>query len=217
MEPIKNSIDAKLVQEFWRLRAQQEDSRWTPKTYLDFEIETMQQLRKNRSSMNILDLGSGSGSLSRNLTNQSDKLTAVDFEPSFQKFFLNESRFNFIHDTVDQFISKEKYDLILLFGVVTHLNQTAESVTYKNMASMLRESGVVVVKNQCSDSEEFIFNGYSRDLGVNYSARYPNINDQRNRLQKHFTNVEILEYPEWSKKYPNTSHLMFICKNSHLN
>jgi 2-polyprenyl-3-methyl-5-hydroxy-6-metoxy-1,4-benzoquinol methylase len=118
MEPIKNSIDAKLVQEFWRLRAQQEDSRWTPKTYLDFEIETMQQLRKNRSSMNILDLGSGSGSLSRNLTNQSDKLTAVDFEPSFQKFFLNESRFNFIHDTVDQFISKEKYDLILLFGVV---------------------------------------------------------------------------------------------------
>jgi cyclopropane fatty-acyl-phospholipid synthase-like methyltransferase len=211
------SIDTKLVQEFWRLRAQEEDSRWTSKLYLDFEINTVKQLHQNKSSMRILDLGSGSGSLSRHLTNQRDKLTAIDFEPSFQRFFLNENRFNFIHGKVDQFISKEKYDLILLFGVVTHLNESEESATYKNMAYMLGDSGVVVVKNQCSDSEEFIFNGFSRDLGVNYSARYPNINEQKNRLQKYFANVEILMYPEWSKKYPNSSHFMFICKNSPLN
>jgi cyclopropane fatty-acyl-phospholipid synthase-like methyltransferase len=214
MESADSSIDNELVQEFWRKRAELEDNRWTPMPYLEFEIEKVQEFLSDDKELSILDLGSGSGSLSRHLTKQNDILTAVDFESSFERFFLQDPRYNFIHCEVDKFISLQKYDLILLFGVVTHLNVQAEDVTYKNIKAMLNHDGLVVVKNQCSVSEEFIFNGFSKELDTNYSARYPNSFEQRDRLLTQFDQVEILEYPSWSKKYPNSAHFMFICRKS---
>ena len=212
MESSSNSIDANLIEEFWSRRAKEEDNRWTPEPFLKFEIGKVSELLTEDKKLSILDLGSGSGTLSRNLTNPNDTLTAVDFESSFQRFFTHDSRFSFVNCRVDKFLSPEKYDLILLFGVVTHLNLTEENVTYKNISSMISRDGILVVKNQCSDTEEFIFNGFSSDLGVNYSARYPSRHEQRNRLLEHFMEVEILEYPSWSKKHRNTTHLMFICR-----
>ena len=177
-----------------------------------YGLEKVQEFLNDNRKLSILDLGSGSGSLSRHLTKPNDTLTAVDFESSFERFFLQEPRYNFIHCEVDKFISPQKYDLILLFGVVTYLNLQEEDVTYQNMKSMLSHDGLVVVKNQCSDSEEFIFNGFSKELGTNYSARYPSSFEQRDRLLRQFDQVEILEYPSWSKKYPNSNHVMFICR-----
>lgn len=213
MESLNSSIDVELVQEFWKMRAEREDNRWTPEPFLKFEIQKVKSLYPEDRRLKILDLGSGSGSLSRHLTKPNDALTAVDFEPAFERFFLQDPRFNFIHREVNKFTSNEKYNLILFFGVVTHLNVSEEEVTYKNIAAMLSEEGIAVVKNQCSDSDEFIFNGYSTDLGVHYSARYPNSLEQREKLLKHFTQVQILEYPSWSKKFANSSHIMFICKS----
>ena len=217
MESADSSIDNELVQEFWKKRAGLEDNRWTPMPYLKFEIEKVQEFLNDNRKLSILDLGSGSGSLSRHLTKPNDTLTAVDFESSFERIFLQDPRYNFIHCEVDKFISPQKYDLILLFGVVTYLNLQEEDVTYQNMKSMLSHDGLVVVKNQCSDSEEFIFNGFSKELGTNYSARYPSSFEQRDRLLRQFDQVEILEYPSWSKKYPNSFHVMFTCRKSRSN
>jgi len=212
MESADYSLDNELIREFWCKRAGLEDNRWTPKRYLTFEIEKVQQFLNNGRKLSILDLGSGSGTLSRYLTKPNDTLTAVDFESSFARFFLQDTRYNFIHCEVSKFFSPQKYDLILLFGVVTHLNLREEDLTYQNMSSMLSHNGLVIVKNQCSDSEEFIFNGFSEALDTDYSARYPSIVEQKNRLQRHFEQVELLEYPSWSKEYPNSTHLMFICR-----
>ena len=212
MESTKSSIDTELVKEFWRRQAQQEDNRWTPKLFLTFEMETVSKFLDNQRKLSILDLGCGSGSLSRYLTKPGDTLTAVDFEPSFERFFLQDPRFRFICCEVDKFTSTEKYDLLLLFGVVTHLNTHKEDVTYKKISSMTNEDGIVIVKNQCSDSDEFIFNGFSKDLDAHYSARYPNIFEQRDKLLKYFPQVEMLQYPSWSKKHHDSTHVMFICK-----
>jgi trans-aconitate methyltransferase len=214
MESANSFIDPELVQEFWRKRAELEDKRWTPMPYLNFEIEKVLEFLNHERKLSILDLGSGSGSLSRHLTKPNDTLMAVDFESSCERFFLQDPRYNFIHCEVDKFISSQKFNLILLFGVVTYLNVEEEEVTYQNMKSMLSHDGLVVVKNQCSDFEEFNFNGFSKELGTNYSARYPNSFEQRDRLLRQFDQVEILEYPSWSKKYPNSSHFMFICRKS---
>jgi trans-aconitate methyltransferase len=214
MESAESSMDNELVKEFWRKRAGLEDNRWTPMPYLKFEIEKVQEFLNDTRKLSILDLGSGSGSLSRHLTKPNDTLTAVDFESSFERFFLQDPRYNFIHCEVDKFISPQKYDLILLFGVVTYLTAQEEDVTYQNMKSMISNDGLVIVKNQCSDSGEFIFNGFSKELDTNYSARYPNSLEQRDRLLRQFNEVEILEYPSWSKQYRNSSHLMFICRES---
>lgn len=213
MESANRDIDAALIQGFWKNRSQEEDNRWTSKLFFDFEIKTLSDHFEDAEEMRILDLGSGSGSLSRNLARNNDKLTAVDSESSFARFYLEDNRFNFFHCAVDKFSSEEIYDLILLFGVVTHLSEEEEETTYKKMALMMKESGVAVVKNQCSDSEEFIFNGFSEDLGVDYCARYPNSLQQQKRLLKYFTEVEVIEYPIWSKKFANSTHFMFICRN----
>jgi len=214
MESADSSIDNELVKEFWRKRTGLEDNRWTPTPFLKFEIEKVQEFLIDNRKLNILDLGSGSGSLSRHLTKPNDTLTAVDFESSFERFFHQDPRYNFIHCEVDKFISSQKYDLILLFGVVTYLTAQKEDITYQNMKSMISNDGLVIVKNQCSDSDEFIFNGFSKELATNYSARYPNSLEQRDRLLKQFNEVVIVEYPSWSKKYRNSSHLMFICRKS---
>jgi len=79
---------------------------------------------------------------------------------------------------------------------------------------MLNESGVGVIKLQCADSESFIFSGFSVDLGMEYSGRYPSRQEQRNRLLKYFTSVDEVEYPNEMKKQSNTSHIMFICRRN---
>ena len=202
-------MDKEAIAQFWKLRASTGVTRWTNTSLLEYELET---LRKIAPKINhVLDLGCGHGELSRQLCRRDIRLHAVDMEPSFAASFSQENFF-FELGEVAQFRSATTYDLILLFGVITYLTSDEECRAYANIAGLKQKEGVVVVKNQCSVDEEFIFDDQSKDLGSRYIGRYPNLAAQLARLKECFSTVEVLKYPSCFRFHETSEHVMFVCR-----
>jgi 2-polyprenyl-3-methyl-5-hydroxy-6-metoxy-1,4-benzoquinol methylase len=202
-------MEKEIIQHFWAQRASTGQTRWTNSSFLEYELETLRNFELYNTR--ILDLGSGFGELSRQLCGPNGVLYAVDAEITFSELF-NQQNYYFKVADVTEFRSTKTFDLILLFGVVTYLTLFEENTVYSNIASMKDPSGVVVVKNQCSIDKEFIYDGFSAELGCRYVGRYPSIGDQFVRLKEHFASVEVRPYPATFKIHETSEHVMFVCR-----
>lgn len=208
------NLDFNTIRNFWKEQSSKSDNRWTDRSFLDFEIGQIKNITDGTPIKKILDLGSGTGTLSKKLVGEESTLDAVDFEDSYEKSFEGDRRFTFIKSDVRFFKTSSGYDLILFFGVTTYLDIESEEIALNSICEMLNESGVAVIKLQCSDSGSFFFNGFSVELGMEYSGRYPSRQEQRKRLLTYFTSVEEVLYPVEMKRHSNTSHVMFICRRN---
>lgn len=211
------NLNFNVIKNFWKIQSLKSNNRWTERSLLDFEIQQIRNIFVGVQIRKILDLGSGTGTLSKSLVDDTCTLDAVDYQDSYRNFFVGDPRLSFFKSDVRNFRSDSLYDLILFFGVTTHLDIESEEKALNSISEMLNESGIAVVKLQCSDSESFIFNGFSKELGMEYSGRYPSRQEQRKRLLKFFTSVEELGYPASMKMHKNTSHVMFVCRNNEKN
>lgn len=203
------TIDKKISHAFWKQMAQKKDNRWTTSEMLNWEIVTINNLVPHANQ--VLDLGSGHGKLSRKILDDKSELLAVDWIDEYKNAF-NAKNHKFICAPLITFDTKKQFDLVLLFGVVTCLHEEEELKIYKNIARFLKPSGIAIIKNQCSNDQEFSVNGYSEDLKSQYSGRYPAIKDQQNRLNKIFSKVETIRYPAQYNKWANSSHILFHVK-----
>jgi len=205
-----NKLNKDLIRDFWRHISLKESNRWTTRDTLNFEITYLSDLIKNCKILDILDLGSGSGELSREIMRKNDKLIAVDYEPTYSRFYNNfNNEFFHCQDLLD-YSNDEKFGLILLFGVVTHLELHEETLIYRKIKSMISQPGYIVIKNQVSLSHEIVVNDFSNDLGVNYSARYPSLGSQQQLIWEVFGNVRSLVYPKNLNRFKNTINVAFI-------
>jgi hypothetical protein len=73
-----------------------------------------------------------------------------------------------------------------------------------------------VIKNQCSNSSEFVVHGYSEHLQGDYWGRYPAVVEQEARIRRYFEQVQVLRYPENFNKWENSSHLAFVASGPRL-
>jgi hypothetical protein len=103
------------------------------------------------------------------------------------------------------------YDLILLFGVVTHLEPGGTRESMRRAARGLADTGVLAVKNQSSRTAEKRVDGYSETLKCHYVGRYPDIPGQLSRLKRVFRDVTTHPYPGQFNKWPETTHVCFLC------
>lgn len=159
----------------------------------------------------ILDLGSGPAALSTRLLGPTTRLTAVDKYPAFLDKIPPDPRIvSRCCDVVD-FDFPDAYQLILLFGVVTHLDPEVEREIYARAARGLADPGVLAVKNQVSRTEEKLVDGYSEGLKCHYVGRYPDIPGQLSRLKRVFRDVRTHPYPGQFNKWPETTHVCFLC------
>jgi SAM-dependent methyltransferase len=204
------SLDKNVLRAFWERMAQKTDNRWTPSNMFDWEVSVMSELAPDVQS--ILDLGSGHGKLSRQLLKDGGRLLAVDWIDKYKDAF-EEPNQQFVCSGLTSFDTDEQFDLVLLFGVVTCLEEAEERKMYENMDRHLKPGGHAVVKNQCSNKDEFVVNGYSEDLGSQYSARYPAIEEQKASLGEHFSNIETIRYPAEFNRWDNSSHILFFVSN----
>jgi cyclopropane fatty-acyl-phospholipid synthase-like methyltransferase len=202
-------MEKEIIRSFWTAKARTGQSRWAKTNFVEYELEVL--LNLNPQCKKILDLGCGNGELSRQLCDSVAALHAVDMEPDFGKFFGGPNHCFEVCD-VTEFRSAKTFDLILLFGVVTYLTLEEEHQVYSNIALMKKDSGVAVIKNQCSVDEEFIVDGFSEELGCRYVGRYPSIAEQFTRLQAHFEVVEIHKYPPDFKVHKTSEFVMFECR-----
>ncbi|HEY0258750.1 MAG TPA: class I SAM-dependent methyltransferase [Lacisediminihabitans sp.] len=203
-------MDKDIVKEFWRKRALTGHTRWTGDGMLAFDQALLRPLVGDDTR--ILDLGSGFGELSRSICGPGDSLVAVDQEPGMAAGFEGDDRFAFVHSSVVDYVPEGRFDLVLLFGVITHLTEEEEEAVYSVIVSALATAGVAVIKNQCSDGADLTVDTYSEALGASYVGRYPSVESQRSRLARRFGSVEIVEYPPELKMHRNSSHVAFVCR-----
>jgi 2-polyprenyl-3-methyl-5-hydroxy-6-metoxy-1,4-benzoquinol methylase len=202
-----DKLRPEVIDRFLQLQNTKVADRWTGEDILNYELSVLGNLVLPGSK--ILDLGSGSGELSRNLCRESDWLTAVDLGTHYAQCFLKNNH-NFIFSNVLDYKTEEKFDIVLLFGVVTYLMPIEENDVYSKISSFLAPQGIAIIKNQCSDAESFIINEYSQKLEIDYSARYPSIAEQHQYLSLYFSKIQILKYPANLKRHNNSTHVMFI-------
>jgi 2-polyprenyl-3-methyl-5-hydroxy-6-metoxy-1,4-benzoquinol methylase len=205
----QDKLDSKIMAKFWKEKANQKSNRWTSHELLKYELNFCSRFKNNETS--ILDLGSGSGDLSRNLASNTNKLTAVDYIETFSRHYTKLNH-KFINFKAEEFISTNKFDLILLFGVISSLTEEQEARLYKNVSTFLSSKGVFIIKNQFSRSAQKIVNSYSKKLNSQYSARYPLLLESTDLLKVNFKNLEIHNYPEHFNEHNDTYHSLIVVR-----
>lgn len=199
-----------MARDFWKKKSLEGSTRWTGKEILDYEKERLSRLVE--PGARILDLGSGTGDLSRAITPLDGSLIAVDYEQGMAKAFEDEARFRFECGNVVDYQLSGTADVILLFGVVTCIGLEQEECVYDNIRNTLVDDGLAVVKNQCSDGDEFEVDEWSEALGARYVGRYPSLHSQRERLEERFREVQVEIYPVRFKRHQDSTHFAFYCR-----
>ena len=202
-------MDKDVIDRFWRQRSAQGDGRWTARGMLDYELSLLSPCVT--PDCRILDLGSGPASLARELLGPTSTLTAVDKYKGFLDSIPPDPRITTLCRDVVDFDYPGTYDLILLFGVVTHLEEEEEVGVYARAAGALAGSGVLAVKNQVSRTTEKLVDGYSETLKCHYVGRYPDIPGQAARLGRFFGKVEVHPYPPEFDGWTDTTHVCYLC------
>ena len=187
------SLNKETIENFWRDRAGYDESRWTSKEILEFERLYLDAFLPS-SPITILDLGSGSGQLSKSIKRSGEKLIAVDQEDGFQRFFLGDDM-EFIHCDAANFKFERKVDLILLFGVINFLTDQEISEIFTRIAALPNRNLQFIVKAQFAINEDYEFDKFSKELDFQYSARYQKFAIFLNSLEVFKKRVEIIDYP----------------------
>jgi cyclopropane fatty-acyl-phospholipid synthase-like methyltransferase len=205
-----NKLNKAIINEFWHRTSLKDSNRWTSSNILDFEYTYLAEIIGNFKSMDILDLGCGSGDLSRRIMKKEDTLVAVDYISNYARFYNEEDNQYFKTQDLLEFSTKKQFDLILLFGVVTYLELTEETEMYKKIKLWLRKGGLAVIKNQVSLTQELVVNEYSTNLEFDYSSRYPSLESQTKIINQIFGNCRVLTYPEQFNTFKNTIHVSYV-------
>ncbi|MCW2667005.1 MAG: Methyltransferase domain protein [Frankiales bacterium] len=206
---VEPTLNQAVLRGFWADKAREASNRWTSPDLLAYELSLLAPLAQGARS--VLDLGSGHGDLSRRLCPPGTRLVAVDWEPGFATAY-TEPEHAFVQSLVTDFRTDERFDLVLLFGVVTCLELAEELQVYGALAAHVGPGGVAVVKNQCSTGREFAVDTHSEALATRYSGRYPSDEEQQARLQAVFADIEVIHYPDQFNPWPNSRHLAFVCR-----
>lgn len=205
----KNKIDL-----YWENRAVITDPRmassWDGGARLGHDVEfcTQHLVQGGR----LLDLGAGSCTLTHQLLGHFRDATAVEKVPGLLNMAPSSSKLTAICSDLSEFDSAQIFDTILLFGVVNYLQPEEEIGLYEKCRRLLSVDGVFIVKNQCGVEREIVVDKFSIEIGSDYHARYPFLQDQIENLQKYFR-VDCYDiYPPACNPWPDTHFFGFVCR-----
>jgi len=182
-------VDTEYMREFWKTRAQMhdinegmtnlEDDTELLKLKLQKEIPKMLSYVNPRKDMIMLDLGSGYGTWSFTYANRIKKVHAVDYIQKMvdigTQYAKEEGIENveFFCNSIQNFVSVVKYDLILLSGVMLYLNDADVKLLIKRINGYSKKGTIIVLRDGTGiDKRYTIEKEYSERLGTMYSAIY---------------------------------------------
>jgi SAM-dependent methyltransferase len=144
----------------------------------------------------VLDLGCGTCSVSNALADLLGwSIHAVDFMPDFLRHA--EPRVTTEVGDVRTYRSDERFDLVLLLGVITYVESAADRADlYERCAQMLSSDGApLLIKAQFGVEREVVVDTDSEALGARYRGIYPSLADEVALLSERF-DVEVRDpYP----------------------
>lgn len=207
-------MDKKKIDNFWNNRTKISDARiatnYRDDGRLAYDIQLVSKYVAEGDK--ILDLGAGTCTLSTAFLDKAQEIIAVDkFEGFFNLAPKHLKLKTHCADIID-FKSDKQFDLILLFGVVNFITIEEEKMLYQTCYSMLKNEGLLIVKNQCGVNEEVIVDNYSQELKTDYHARYPFVESQHKRLTEFFEVEQIDIYPKEINVWSNTHFYAFVSR-----
>lgn len=198
-------MDYELIKNFWTQRSKSDKFLWRD-DLTKLNIDIIQKYTFPNDS--VLDLGAGDGKIAAELAKKC-LVYAVDYIPDF---ITKIEGIRYQVCDIRKFTTPEIFDVILLFGVATHLEDDDLFEVYIKCHKMLKPGGYLLVKHQCGVEDTKIVSGYSEQLGTNYQAKYRHINRDIQMLTTSGFNVAAKEPypPELNQKWPDTKFMLFI-------
>jgi 2-polyprenyl-3-methyl-5-hydroxy-6-metoxy-1,4-benzoquinol methylase len=145
------TIDKSKVDAFWAGRTSIEDSRvatnYRDDGRISYDVDFVR--RYLPAEANILDLGAGTCTLSVELLDQARRIVAVEKQPGFLDKAPEHPRLIKSCSDIVVFNSQERFDAVLMFGIVNFLTLEEEKSVYKSCHRYIGDDGVLLVKHQC--------------------------------------------------------------------
>lgn len=175
-----------------------------------YDIEFIKKYSRPKET--LLDLGSGTGLIVNKLTNYFKNIIAVEFFEEFSKFIIR-NNITIINKDLLNFKHENKFSIITMFGVSQFFNEKESLHIYKNVSSLLKPSGIFIMKNQFGINKTKTVTS-SKEVGDNYYSQYREINYEVDRLKSiGFIDVEIVDiYPKEANRWNDTHYYALICK-----
>ena len=171
--------------------------------------------RFTRSDARVLDLGAGSCLVSGKLAAGEEvaDVLAVDKFPEFLSHAPRHPRLRTEASDLLAFETTERFDLVLLFGVMNYFSPDEARLLYGRCARWLSPGGVLVVKHQCGVHEDVTVDRHSEQIGTHYLAFYRHVAREEALLREQFGAVEVVDvYPPEKNPWPNTHFYAFVCR-----
>ncbi len=109
----------------------------------------------------ILDLGSGTGLTVNKIY---DKVKLIDCVEPFKEFsdhIVKSDNVSVINQSVLDFDTDKKYDLVGVFGLIQYFNREESANIYKKCLKWMKPNSKIIIKNQFGVKEDVLVAGYS--------------------------------------------------------
>lgn len=215
MNDSEHSINAKALSFFERMATSGQCNQNSVKLaknsdYSDMDVAFLRKYTTREST--VLDLGAGTGLIVNKLYPHVKNIVAVEPFTRFTRFIAATEGITVVHQTVSEFTTTAKFELISLFGLMHYVDESQAKEIYTKYIKYLKREGVMIIKNQFGLTEDITINGYSEELQENYSAQYRQIDEEVRLLREAgFGHVAVVDiYPKECNRWNNTHFFALV-------
>lgn len=180
--------------------------------FSDLDTEFIRNYAESNST--VLDLGTGTGLIVNKLYPYVKSIVAVEPFPQFTKYITPQEKIRVFNQTVTDFSTNEKFDLVCFFGVMQYFEESQAKTVYEKYIEYLDQQGTMIIKNQFGLYEDVTVDGYSAELQKDYFAQYRQTSKEVQLLHDvGFTKVEVIDiYPKECNRWNNTHFFALVAK-----
>ncbi len=162
----------------------------------------------------ILDLGSGTGLTVNKIY---DKVKLIDCVEPFKEFsdhIVKSDNVSVINQSVLDFDTDKKYDLVGVFGLIQYFNREESANIYKKCLKWMKPNSKIIIKNQFGVKEDVLVAGYSEEQKTEYFSEYRHLDKEVNLLENlGFKNVKTFDiYPPEANRWDNTHFYAIVAE-----
>jgi SAM-dependent methyltransferase len=180
--------------------------------YSHYDIDFIRNFSDKKES--LLDLGSGTGLIVNNLTDDFKDIVAVELFEEFSNY-INGDNITICNENLIDFFLNDSFGMITMFGTAHYFDEKESLKIYQNVFSMLKSNGIFILKNQFGINKTKTVNS-SKDLGDKYFAQYRFLHHEIERLKKiGFEGVFVHDiYPSEANRWSDTHYYALVCKKN---
>jgi len=169
-------------------------------------------LKYSNQKSKILDIGTGTGLIVNKIYDKVGYVECVEPYKEFTKFINKSDNIKIVNKNVFEYQTKQKFDLITLFGFMQYFIELEAIQIYKKCYNLLNKSGIIIIKNQFGITKDVNVSGYSQEQKSDYFSQYRHIDKEKKILtESGFNNIEYFDiYPPEANRWDNTKFFAIV-------